>query len=125
MLAGFFGALAVLLAGMGLFGVTLHAVVRRQREIGIRVALGAPPAGVIRLVMGRVALLVGLGIACGTGASAWASQFVASLLYGLPPRDPATFVGAGMLLAAVGLLAGWLPARRAVRLDPSSILRSE
>jgi ABC-type antimicrobial peptide transport system permease subunit len=79
----------------------------------------------MKLVLTRVALLVGAGIVLGAGASAWASPLVASLLYGLPPRDPSTFVAAALLLAGVGLLAGWLPARRAMRLDPVAILRSE
>jgi putative ABC transport system permease protein len=125
MLSGFFGGLAVLLAGLGLFGVTLHSVVRRRREIGIRIALGAAPSAVVRLVLARVALLVGVGVAIGAGASVWASRFVASLLYGLDPRDPATLIAAAALLVAVGLLAGWLPARQAVRVDPASVLRSE
>jgi ABC-type antimicrobial peptide transport system permease subunit len=125
MLAGFFGVLALLLAGLGLFGVMLHAVMRRRREIGIRIALGAAPTRVVRLVLARVTLLIGVGIAIGTGLSVWASRFVASLLYGLEPRDPATLIAAIAVLACVGLLAGWLPARRAVRIDPATILRTE
>jgi predicted permease len=125
LLSGFFGALAVLLAALGLFGVTLHSVVRRQREIGIRIALGAAPSRVMRLVLARVGLLVGLGVVVGVAVSAWASPLIASLLYGLGPRDPATFVAAAGVLAMVGLLAGWLPARRALRVDPARILRSE
>jgi ABC-type antimicrobial peptide transport system permease subunit len=72
-----------------------------------------------------VALLVGIGVLVGVGVSAWASPLIASLLYGLGPRDPATFAAAAALLATVGLFAGWLPARRALRVDPASILRSE
>jgi putative ABC transport system permease protein len=125
MLSGFFGVLAMLLAGLGLFAVASFAVSRRRREIGVRMALGASPAGVVRLVLARLALLVILGVAIGAGVSAWASQFVASLLFGLEPRDPATFVGAAGLLIVVGLLAGWLPAWRAVRVDPATVLRSE
>ena len=94
LLAGFFGLLALLLAGLGLYGVTSYAVTRRRAEIGIRMALGAAPAGVVRLVLVRVALLVAVGIAVGAGVSLWASRFVASLLFGLEPRDPATLAGA-------------------------------
>jgi predicted permease len=123
MLAGFFGGLALLLAGLGLYGVTSYAVSRRRTEIGIRLALGAPPGGVVRLVLGRVSLLVSIGIAAGCGVSLWAAQFVSTLLYGLQPRDPATMIGAAAILAAVGALAGWLPAYRASRLDPAMVLR--
>jgi putative ABC transport system permease protein len=123
MLSGFFGALAMLLAGLGLYGVTAYAVSRRRVELGIRMALGAGPAGVVRLVMSRVSLLVGSGVIVGSALSLWASRFIASLLYGLEPRDPVTLVGAAITLAAVGALAGWLPAWRASRVDPAEVLR--
>jgi predicted permease len=123
MLSGFFGALALLLAGLGLYGVMSYAVSRRRTEIGIRMALGAGPAGAVRLVLGRAALLVGAGVIAGTAVTLWSAQFVASLLFGLRPRDPATVAGAAAVLAAIGLLAGWLPARRASRIDPAEVLR--
>jgi putative ABC transport system permease protein len=123
MLSGFFGGLALLLAGLGLYGVTSYAVSRRRTEIGIRMALGAAPSGVVAMVLGRVAILVALGVALGAGASLWASRFVATLLYGLQPRDPATLVGAALVLGAIGALAGWIPARRAARIDPARVLR--
>jgi len=123
MLSGFFGGLALLLAGLGLYGVTSYAVSRRRGEIGIRMALGAAPESVIRLVLGRVSALVGIGIVAGAGLSLWAAQFVSTLLYGLEPRDPATLVGSAGVLAAVGAIAGWLPARRASRIDPAEVLR--
>jgi len=77
----------------------------------------------VRLVLSRVTLLVAIGIAIGAGASVWLSTFVATLLYGLQPRDPVTFAGAAVALAAVGALAGWLPAYRASRIDPAQVLR--
>jgi putative ABC transport system permease protein len=123
MLAGFFGALALLLAGLGLYGITAYAVSRRRTEIGIRMALGAAPGGVVRLVLGRLIVLVGAGIAGGCALSLWAAQFVSTLLYGLQPRDPETMFAAASALAAVGALAGWLPAYRASRIDPAEVLR--
>jgi predicted permease len=122
-LSGFFGGLALLLAGLGLYGVTSYAVSRRRTEIGIRMALGAAPAGVVRMVLRRVALLVSAGIIAGAGVSLWASRFVATLLYGLEPRDPATLIGAALVLSTIGALAGWIPARRAARIDPARVLR--
>jgi putative ABC transport system permease protein len=122
-LSAFFGALALLLASLGLYGVTAYAVARRRTEIGIRMALGAEPRGVVRLVLSRVLRLITIGVAIGAGTSLWASTFVASLLYGLEPRDPATLVFAAAVLAGVGAFAGWLPARRASRIDPAEVLR--
>jgi predicted permease len=122
-LAGFFGALALLLAGLGLYGVTSYAVLRQRAEIGIRMALGAAPRSVVRLVVSRVAMLVVAGIVTGMAVSLWASQFVSTLLYGIEPRDPATLAGSAAVLAAVGALAGWLPAYRASRIDPAQVLR--
>jgi putative ABC transport system permease protein len=123
MLSGFFGALALLLASVGLYGVTSYGVSSRRTEIGIRIALGADTSSVVVLILRRVALLVGLGIAAGALISLWASKYVGSLLYGLEPRDPLTFVGAAIVLALVGVLAAWLPARRATRIDPCEVLR--
>jgi ABC-type antimicrobial peptide transport system permease subunit len=123
MLSGFFGALALILAGLGLYGVMSYAVSRRRTEIGIRMALGAQPAAAIGLVVRRAAVLILTGIAIGAALSWWASQFVSSLLYGLAPRDPGTLAIAGVILTAVGALAGWLPARRAARIDPARVLR--
>ena len=127
MLSGFFGALALLLAGLGLYGVTSYAVSRRQTEIGIRMALGAAPVGVIRLVLGRVGLLVTVGLIAGVALSLGlvkvSAQFVEGLLYGIQLKDPLTFVIAGVILACIGVLAGWIPARRASRIDPAVVLR--
>jgi predicted permease len=123
LLSGFFGMLALLLAGLGLYGVMSYAVSRRRTEIGIRMALGAAPSGAVRLILVRAAILIGLGVAAGAAVSLWASQFVATLLFGLPPRDPVTLAGAAAVLVAIGALAGWLPARRAARIDPAQVLR--
>ena len=123
MLSGFFGVLALLLAALGLYGVTSYAVSRRRSEIGLRMALGAAPFGVVRMVLGRVALLVGVGVLAGIGTSLWAATFVTPLLYGLQPRDPVTLTVAALVLSTIGALAGWIPAMRASRIDPARVLR--
>jgi ABC-type antimicrobial peptide transport system permease subunit len=125
MLSGFFGSLALLLAGLGLYGVTSYGVSQRRTEIGIRMALGASSRHVLRLVLTRVAWLMIAGIVIGAIVSAWASKFVATLLYDLEPRDPAILIGAALVLLAVGMLAGWLPARRATTVNPLVALRYE
>lgn len=123
MLSGFFGVLALLLAALGLYGVTAHAVMSRRREIGVRVALGARPSAVMRLVFRRVAALAGLGILVGGIAAFWAVRFLRTLLFGVPPRDTQTFLAAAVVLGAVAAAAGFLPARRAARIDPAAVLR--
>ncbi|HMC78562.1 MAG TPA: ABC transporter permease [Vicinamibacterales bacterium] len=123
-LAGFFGVLGLLLAAVGLYGVTAHAVTSRRAEIGIRMALGASADGVVALVLRRVAGMVGLGIVLGAALSLWAAKFIGTLLYGLDARDPVTFAAAAALLAAVATLAAWVPARRASRIDPMRVLRN-
>src|SRR4029079_4076125 len=118
MLSGFFGALALLLASVGLYGVTSYGVNSRRTEIGIRIALGADTASVVRLILRRVALLVGLGSPAGALVSLWASKYVGSMLYGLDARDPSTFAGAAITLALVGALAALLPAPRRPQIGP-------
>jgi predicted permease len=122
-LAASLGVLALILAGLGLYGVTAYAISRRRTEIAVRMALGALPGRVITLVLVRVWLQVGLGIVAGTGISLWASRFVGGLIHGLSPHEPATLVGAAVLLCAMGTAAAWLPARRAARMDPVAVLR--
>ena len=122
-LSTFFGGLALLLASLGLYGVTAYSVNRRRAEIGIRMALGASAADVVRIVLARVATLVAIGTAIGIAASLWASRFVVSFIYGFEPSDPATFIVAALVLTLVAAAAGWLPARRASRIDPAAVLR--
>jgi predicted permease len=123
-LSGLFGALALLLAGLGLYGVTAYSVNRRRSEIGVRMALGADARAIVRLVVGRVGVLIACGIAAGALLSLWGARYVAaSLLFNLPARDPATVVGSAIVLTFVGCTAGWLPARRASRIDPTQTLR--
>ena len=120
-----FGALATLLAAIGLYGVMSYAVARRTREIGIRMALGAEPMGVLWLVLKEVALLSSIGVSVGLLTAFFAARRVESQLFGLTPTDPATLVSAVVLLLTVSLLAGFVPARRATRIDPLLALRTE
>jgi len=122
MLSGFFGALALLLAAIGLYGITAYSVVRRRGEIGIRLALGAAPARVVREILSRTGVLVLGGIVAGGFASWWLSRFIAALLFGLQPTDPVTIVGAMLILAAVSTVAAWIPARRAAFVNPLEAL---
>jgi putative ABC transport system permease protein len=123
MLSAFFGGLALLLAAVGLYGVVAHAVRARQAEIGLRMALGAAPSSIVRLVSQRVGILIAAGVAFGLAGSLWAVRFVEALLFHLEARDPVTFIGGAVVLVTVGILAAWIPARRAARLDPATVLR--
>ncbi len=125
MLAGFFGALALLLAALGVYGLTSYAVGSRRQEIGIRLALGARPGDVVGLMLRRALILIVIGVAIGACAALWASRFVDSLLYSVRSHDPATFVVASLVLIGVGLAAAWIPARRAARFDPARVLQAE
>jgi predicted permease len=122
-LSGWFSALAILLAALGLYGVAAYTVNRRRAEIGLRMAIGATPARVVRLVVTRIAVVLAVGVGLGAVASLWLSTFIATLIYGLEPRDITTLVSSAVLLTLVGTLAGWLPARRAARIDPARALR--
>lgn len=122
-LSGFFGVLALLLAALGLYGVTSYSVTRRHTELGIRMALGTAPRQIAAMVLSRVTRLVALGVGIGVALSWWSIRFVQGLLYGLDPRDLPTLLGATALLVAVAILAAWLPARRASRIDPAQVLR--
>ena len=125
LLSAFFGGLALLLAMIGLYGVTAYGVARRQSEIGIRMALGAQPGSVVWLVLREVAAMLAIGTALGLGASLSAGRLVASLLYGVKPSDGAPLAIAAVVLALATGIAAYLPAHRAARLDPMAALREE
>jgi ABC-type antimicrobial peptide transport system permease subunit len=95
----------------------------RRTELGLRLALGAQPTGIVRLVLHRVGALVVVGLAAGLAGSWWAARFVAPFLFEVEARDPVTFAGTAAVLVAVGLVAAWAPARRAAQLDPATVLR--
>jgi predicted permease len=120
-----FGALALLLAAIGTYGVLSFMVAERRREIGIRLALGAGRAGVLAQVMKQGLLLTGIGLASGLAGALGLNRLVASLLFGVEPTDPMTLAGVAVTIATVASLACWLPAWRASRLDPLAVLRPE
>jgi predicted lysophospholipase L1 biosynthesis ABC-type transport system permease subunit len=120
-----FALLALALAAIGVYGVISYGVVQRSREIGIRMALGARRAEILRLVVGESMATVGIGIIAGALAAVGLSRFLASLLYAVRPDDPTTFVAISCLIAAVALAASLVPARRAMRVDPAGTLRAE
>ncbi|HET9371258.1 MAG TPA: ADOP family duplicated permease [Vicinamibacterales bacterium] len=122
-LAAIFGGLAILLAALGLYGLTTFAVGRRRDEIGIRIALGADPARVVRLVLSRVAMLVGAGVVLGLIVCVWTTRAIAAMLFDVQPGDLFTWAGACTLVSAVALLSAWLPAHRAAGLDPALVLK--
>ncbi len=125
LLFGSFAAIALLLAIVGVYGVISFTVARRTHEIGIRMALGANPTSVVRLILRDALIPTTIGIAIGLGAALAASRSLGSLLYDIKPTDPATYILASAVLAAVGLAAAFLPARRAARVDPMSVLRAD
>jgi predicted permease len=124
-LSGAFAAVAAVLAAVGLYGLLAYAVARRTPELGLRIAMGATRGGVLRLVLGEAAVLVAVGVVCGTAIAALAARWTASLLYGIEPSDPLVFVLAPLGLLTVGLAACAIPARRATRVDPAVALRNE
>ncbi len=124
-LSGFFGFLAALLATIGLYGVMSYTVVRRTNEIGIRMALGADGGGIAAMVLREAAMLLGVGLAIGTALAMALGRTASAMLFNLKPYDPATLGMAIAAMAAVAILASYLPARRAARLDPMTALRDE
>jgi ABC-type antimicrobial peptide transport system permease subunit len=122
-LSVFFGALAVLLAGVGLYGVTAYFVSQRQREIALRMALGAGAESVVRLVVRRFTVLILAGVCAGVILAWWTARLVRTLLYGIDAHDGAAFAAAVIAIAIVRLIASWIPARRAAKLNPAELLR--
>jgi ABC-type antimicrobial peptide transport system permease subunit len=122
---GVFGAMALILAAAGIYGVASYSVARRTREIGVRMAMGAHPSDIARMVVGQGLKLTAVGVAIGLAGALAATRLLAGMLYGVTATDPAIFGGVPVLLGAVEVLACWLPARRAMQVDPMSALRSE
>ena len=124
-LAGLLGVFALVLATVGMFGVFAYAVRRRTREIGIRMALGAQPADVVRLILAGHSRAVLTGLFVGLLGAVAASQIMRSFTYGLSPFDPIAYLGVAALLGVAGLAASYLPARRATRINPIEALRCD
>ena len=120
-----FGALALALSAAGIFGVASYSVTQRVHELGVRMALGARRGDVLKLVVGRGAVLIGIGIVVGSGAARGLTRYLESLVYGIAPTDPATFVSVSAGMAVVALIAFWLPSRRAASVDPIVALRRD
>jgi len=124
-LAGLFGALSLVLVSVGVYGVMAFQVARRQKEIGIRMALGARPVQVTGMVLAETAVPVGIGVGMGVAGAFGLTRLAEKMLYGVTPTDPATFAGAGGLLILLALLAAYMPSRRAARLSPLETLRCD
>ena len=124
-LSGAFGSLAALLATLGLYGVMSYMIARRRKEIGVRMALGADRRRVVQLVLKEAVLMLAVGLAMGVVLSLWAGQLAQNMLFGVPPRDALSLGGAAVLLSAIAMLAGYIPARRAAADDPISAVRIE
>jgi len=124
-LVGMFAILALLLAAIGVYGVLAYLVTQRTREIGLRIALGARPGSVLQLVVGHSLRLSVIGISLGVAGALLLGPSIESQLYGVKPRDAATLVVVALSLLAIAILASYLPARRATRVDPLTALRAE
>jgi putative ABC transport system permease protein len=125
LMLGVFGAVAAVLAAIGIYGVMAYSVAERTREIGIRMALGAGSRDVLTMVVRQALLLLGIGLALGLGASLALTRVIRSALYGVTATDPATYAGVSLLLIAVAVIACLVPTRRAVAVDPTIALRYE
>jgi ABC-type antimicrobial peptide transport system permease subunit len=124
-LIGTFAVLALVLATVGLYGVLAVIVGQRRREIGVRLALGATPRAVVRMLLGEGARIAAVGVVLGLAGAFALTRVLQSLLYGISSTDAATFTAAAVFVAAVALVATWMPARRAARVDPRTALASE
>jgi putative ABC transport system permease protein len=122
---GAFATIALVLAAVGVYGVISYAVSQRTQEIGVRVALGAQRGDVLRLVVGHGAMLGGLGVAIGLVGALSVTRFLRTMLVGVSPFDPLSFIGVSVVLTLIALLASYIPARRAARVDPVEALRYE
>jgi len=120
-----FAAVALVLAAVGIYGVISYAVSRRTHEIGVRVALGASPMTVVRLVVGQGMRVVAAGVVAGVAGALVVTRLMANLVYGVRVTDPLTYVGVALLLTVVALVASYIPARRATRIDPLVAMRTE
>ncbi len=120
-----FASLAVCLAMAGVYGVMAYAVAQRAGEIGVRIALGATTGSVLRLVLGQALILTGLGLVLGLATAVAASRLLASMLFQVRPNDPVVYLSVSVLLGVVALVAGYVPARRASKIDPLSAIRQE
>ena len=124
-LFGAFAMIALVLAAVGVYGVISYAVSQRTQEIGVRVALGAQRGDVLRLIVGHGALLGGIGIALGLAGALGVTRFLRTMLFGVSPFDPVSFIGVSAVLTTIALLASYIPARRAAKVDPVEALRYE
>ena len=124
-LSGLFGALSLILVSVGVYGVMAFQVARRQKEIGIRMALGARPVQVTGMVLAETAVPVGAGVGMGVAGALGITRLAEKMLYGVAPTDPVTFAGASVILILLALLAAYVPSRRAARLSPVETLRCE
>jgi putative ABC transport system permease protein len=124
-LVGTFAGLALVLAAIGIYGLLAYSVAQRTREIGVRMALGAQRRGILALVLGQGAVLAGIGLVAGLVGAFAVTRYLSSLLFGITPLDPATFVAVSLVFAGVALFASYMPARRATGVDPLVGLRAE
>jgi putative ABC transport system permease protein len=125
LLMGWFAVLAAVLAAIGIYGVMVNTVVRRTREIGLRLALGAAPRDAVTMIVTKGMLLAGAGIAAGFAAAIAVMRFIRTLLFGVSPFDVPTFTAVAGLLALIAFISAWAPARTAARVDPMVALREE